>query len=242
MFIFFHAGFEIEAGKAKSVLRKAAVVASNKPACASKGPTPVVVLPGFVDTEIIPTAIRSDNSKGFCKTDPDLIPWRGKDARHAGDGYDQDGLFGNCTSSACCRFARRQPKPPAVVIGGRVVDGMGRAEAARNGGMDRQSCAIGFIVSTPKARTVSRIFAPKAMRPDWLQSDWRPWRRSSRPSQSGQKTASCAGDGIELEACRRGGASASSITSVRSANFWIILGFSHISAQTASSRSEGPRW
>jgi hypothetical protein len=63
--------------------------------------------------------------------------------------------------AACSKDANQSRRLLSLAA---VLDGMGRADAARIGGMDPRRCATGFIASTPKAQTGSRIFAPRARR------------------------------------------------------------------------------
>jgi transposase len=47
-------------------------------------------------------------------------------------------LHGSRASAACCSIEKCQPKPPAFVACA-IMDGMSRSDAARIGGMDRQT-------------------------------------------------------------------------------------------------------
>ena len=68
-----------------------------------------------------------------------MIPWREEgDSRHGISGEPASGLFGRGAASARGYKEERQPEPAAAVAGG-VMDGMNRTEAARIGGMDRQT-------------------------------------------------------------------------------------------------------
>ena len=77
-----------------------------------------------------------------------------------------------------------------------VRDGMDRGEAAKIGGMDRQTLrdwvhrfnAAGRMGSSTTGRMVRR----RACR----RNNWMSWRRSSRRVLTGKPTASCDGDGL----------------------------------------------
>jgi transposase-like protein len=102
-----------------------------------------------------------------------------------------------------------------------VLDGMNRTEAARIGGMDRQTLRDwvhrfnehgpeGLLDAWSKGR-------PRALRPVSRRSSEPRSRSSSRPARTGPCTASCAGVGSTCSASSSG-ASGSPITSVRSAS------------------------
>ncbi len=67
-----------------------------------------------------------------------MIPWREEDSHHGPSGGASDGLHGGRASASCGVEQACEPEPAASVAGC-VLDGMNRTQAARIGGMDRQT-------------------------------------------------------------------------------------------------------
>ena len=91
-----------------------------------------------LESRLIPTAFRSD-LVGNSPLDVELIPWRGKDSCHGDSGDGEGGLFGRRAAASCDGLQARQPEVRRLLSLAAVLDGMSRADAARIGGMDRQT-------------------------------------------------------------------------------------------------------
>ena len=95
-----------------------------------------------------------------------------------------------------------------------VLDGMNRREAARIGGMDRQTLRDWVHRFKSVVLTGLRTPGPGATRPASRPMRRQNWPSSSRPARTGPCMASCAGDGPTSSASSPS-ASASSTTSAR---------------------------
>jgi hypothetical protein len=80
-----------------------------------------------------------------------------------------------------------------------IGDGMDRCEAARIGGMDRQSCGIGFIGSTFTARKVSLTIGWAGRSRVCRRISWRNWRRWLKPARIARRTGSSCWRRLDLK-------------------------------------------
>ena len=138
-----------------------------------------------------------------------------EDSCHGDSGDGEGGLFGDelrrlATASKHANQSLRLLSLAAV------LDGMSRADAARIGGMDRQTLRDWVHRFNERGPEGLKDSWSKGHPPASRRSSWRSWRRSLKPARSAPCMESCAGAGWT---CSRSwpSASASLTTSARSA-------------------------